>query len=101
MRHMQGRYEAAGGRREKGRLLTEVSENLSCHRKHANRRLRGKIVDLEKPWRHRDPIYPERLGRLRNFIIAKGPKNLNQLPSCLLCRLCVFNNGAEGADSEA
>ena len=71
VRHMQGRYEAAGGRREKGRLLTEVSENLSCHRKHANRRLRGKIVDLEKPWRHRDPIYPERLG---GCAISSSPK---------------------------
>lgn len=64
VRHMQGRYRAAQSRQQKGRLLTELSENLSCHRKHANRRLRGKIVDLEKPWRRREPVYPERLIRI-------------------------------------
>jgi hypothetical protein len=61
---MQGRYRQVGRRSDRSRLLTEVSENLSCHRKHATRRLNGKIVDLEKPWRRRDPIYPERLVRV-------------------------------------
>ena len=64
VRHMQVRYRAVEGRQVKGRLLTEVSENLSCHRKHATRRLNGKIVDLDKPWRRREPIYPERLIRI-------------------------------------
>jgi len=64
VKHMQGRYKAAKGRQEKGRLLSEASENLSWHRKHATRRLNGKIVNLEKPWRDRDPIYPERLIRV-------------------------------------
>ena len=64
MRHMQGRYRAAQDRKEKSRLVTEVSENLDCQRKHAARRLRGKIVNLEKPWRRREPIYPERLIRV-------------------------------------
>lgn len=61
MRHMQGRYRGVGRRSEKSRLITEVSENLGCQRKHAARRLRGKIVSLEKPWRRREPIYPQRL----------------------------------------
>ena len=64
VRHMQSRYQAAQSRKEKGRLLREVSDNLSCHRKHATRRLNAKNVSLEKPWRRREPIYPERLVRI-------------------------------------
>jgi hypothetical protein len=64
VRHMQGRYGAVKRRRDKSRLLTELSGNLECHRKHAIRRLRGKIVNLEKPWRRREPVYPERLVRI-------------------------------------
>jgi len=68
VRHMQGRYRGVGRRSEKSRLITEVSENLGCQRKHAARRLRGKIVSLEKPWRQRDPIYPERLVRILEIV---------------------------------
>ena len=64
VRHMQGRYRRVGSRSEKSRLVTEVSENLGCQRKHAARRLRGKIISLEKPWRRREPIYAERLVRV-------------------------------------
>ena len=64
VRHVQGRYRTARTRKEKGRLLTEVSGNLGCHRKHATRRLNGKIVNLDKPWRKREPVYPERLVRV-------------------------------------
>ncbi len=64
VRHMQGRYRGIGRRSEKSRLITEVSENLGCQRKHAARRLRGKIVSLEKPWRRREPLYAERLVRV-------------------------------------
>ena len=64
VRHIQGRYQRVGTRSEKSRLITEVSENLGCQRKHAARRLRGKIVSLEKPWRRREPVYPERLIRI-------------------------------------
>jgi hypothetical protein len=53
-----------GRRNEKSRLLTEVSENLGCRRKHAIRLMKGKIVDLKKPWRKRESIYPERLVRI-------------------------------------
>ena len=61
VRHMQGRYKAVGRRSEKNRLLTEVSENLGCWRKHAIRLMNGKIVNLDKPWRRREKTYPERL----------------------------------------
>ncbi len=64
VRHMQGRYQQVGKRRQKSRLITEVSENLACHRKHAIRKLNGKIVSLDKPWRHREPLYPQRLVRV-------------------------------------
>ena len=64
VRHMQGRYRAAKSRSEKSRLLSEVVGNLGIHRKHAARRLRGKIVNLAKPWRRREPVYPERLVRI-------------------------------------
>jgi hypothetical protein len=52
--------------------LTEVSENLNCHRKHATRRLNGKIVNLDKPWRHREPVYPERLIRILEGVWEAG-----------------------------
>ena len=68
VRHMQGRYGAVGRRSEKSRLLTEVSENLGCRRKHAIRLMKGKFVKSEKPWRRRDPIYPERLVRILETI---------------------------------
>jgi hypothetical protein len=61
---VQERYRRAQGRKEKGRLITEVADNLGWHRKHAARRLKGEIVRLERPWRHREPVYPERLIRV-------------------------------------
>jgi transposase InsO family protein len=64
VRHMQGRYKTVQTRKEKSRLITEVSENLACHRKHATRLLNGKIIKLDKPWRHREPVYPDRLIRI-------------------------------------
>ena len=72
MRHIQGRYQAVRSRKDKSRLLTEVSENLSCHRKHATRRMNGKIVNLDKPWRRREPVYPERLIRIVEGVWEAG-----------------------------
>ena len=72
MRHMQGRYRKAGTRKERSRLLSEVSANLSCHRKHATRRLNGKIVSLERPWRRRKVVYPERLVRILEGVWEAG-----------------------------
>src|SRR5258708_2420519 len=64
VRHMQGRYGAVGRRKENIRQVTEGSENLGCRRKNAIRLMKGKIVDLEKPWRQREVVYPERLVRI-------------------------------------
>jgi len=61
---MQIRYQKAQGRKEKSRLLTQMSETLDCCRKHSIRLLRGKAVRVEKPWRVRPPIYSERLIRI-------------------------------------
>lgn len=73
VRHMQGRYESVGKRSEKSRLLTEVSENLGWDRKHAIRRMNGKIVDSDKPWRRRrEPVYPERLIRILEAVWEDG-----------------------------
>ena len=70
--HMKGRYQAVKCRKAKGRLLTEVSENLSCHRKHATRRMNEKIVESEKSRRHREAIYPEKLIRILEIIWEDG-----------------------------
>lgn len=64
VRDLQGHYKAAQSRREKSQMLTEVSRNLSCLRKHAIRLMNGKIVKSEKRWRRRENIYPERLVRI-------------------------------------
>lgn len=72
MRHLQGRYARVGTRSEKSRLLREVSENLGCRRKHAIRLMNGKIVNSDKPWRRRNPIYPERLVRILEAVWEDG-----------------------------
>jgi hypothetical protein len=72
VRHMQRRYGRVGTRSEKSRLLTEVSENLGCRRKHAIRLMNGKFVKSEKPWRRREPIYPERLVRILETVWEDG-----------------------------
>ena len=64
VRHMQGRYGTASPRSLKSRMLTEVSENLGCRRKHAIRLMNGKVVDSGKPWRRRKKTYPEGLVRM-------------------------------------
>jgi len=64
VRAMQARYRQAYGRNQKERILGEVSEALRCHRKHSGRLMRGAPPKLEKPWRQREPVYPERLIRV-------------------------------------
>lgn len=61
MRDMRERYRKAGGRKEKSRLVKEVSAMLRCHRKHAGVMLRGSYWQGEGSGRYREPIYPERL----------------------------------------
>lgn len=72
VRHMQGRYKNAQTRKAKSRMLSEASENLECHRKHAVRLLNAKDVKLDKPWRHREPVYPDRLVRILEEIWEKS-----------------------------
>jgi hypothetical protein len=68
MRDVQVKYLAAEGRKEKGRILGEVCENLDWHRKHAIRKLNGPAPSGERPSRLRDPLYPERLIRVLEAI---------------------------------
>jgi transposase InsO family protein len=69
VRDVQLKYRKAEGRREKGRIISEVCENLGgCHRKHAIRLLNGAPATLERPFRHRDLVYPERLIRILEAI---------------------------------
>lgn len=64
MRDMQARYRVAYGRNQKKRILSQVSETLRCHRKHAGRLMRGRPPAVEGPLRRREPVYPERLIRV-------------------------------------
>jgi hypothetical protein len=61
-----------GRRSEKSRLLTEVSENMGWRRKHAIRVMNSKIVESEKPWRKREPIYSEKLVRILETVWEDG-----------------------------
>ena len=61
VRQMQPLYRAARGKKEKIRLIRQVSETLNCHKKHAGRLMRGPRPQPERPLRHREPVYPERL----------------------------------------
>jgi len=64
VREMQARYRGAYGRNQKKRILSQVSETLRCHRKHAGRLMRGRPPAVEGPLRCREPLYPERLIRV-------------------------------------
>ena len=68
VRDLQKRYDNAQGRKEKGRILDEVCANLDCHRKHAIRLLNGAAPALERPFRQRDCVYPERLIKVLESI---------------------------------
>lgn len=56
---MQEVYRSASRRKEKSRVLDQVCETLKRCRKTAKRLM--KAPPVEKPARHREPIYPERL----------------------------------------
>jgi transposase InsO family protein len=64
VRRMQTLYREARGRKAKGRLLDQVGETLGRSRRQAKRLMRGKEPALERPFRHREPVYPERLIRI-------------------------------------
>lgn len=61
VRRMQALYRKAKGRKEKSRLLGQVSETLGRSRRQAKRLMRR--PPREGPFRHRKPVYPERLVR--------------------------------------
>jgi len=64
VREMRERYRCAERKREKSRIVTQVSETLRCHREHAGLVLRGRYWHGDGSRRHREPIYPERLIRI-------------------------------------
>lgn len=64
VRRMQVLYRGAHGRREKGRLLDQVGETLGRGRRQAKRLMRGKVLPVAGPFRHREAVYPERLIRI-------------------------------------
>lgn len=64
VRQMQPIYHDAKGRKERTRLIRQVSETLGCHKKHAGRLMRGPEPVRKAPARRRDPIYTERLFRI-------------------------------------
>lgn len=68
VRDVQMKYQKAKGRKEKGRILSELCENLDCHRKHAVRLVNGPEPVLEGPFRQRDTVYPERLIRILEVV---------------------------------
>ena len=64
VRRMQVLYGVAKRRREKIRLVAQVRETLGCHRKHAGRLMRGRPPSLDRPFRSRERIYPDRIIRI-------------------------------------
>ena len=70
MRRMQGLYREAKGRKARSRLLDQVGETLGRGRRQAKRLMRGKEPPIERPFRHREPVYPERLIRILEEVWA-------------------------------
>ncbi|HBB68358.1 MAG: hypothetical protein A2X28_08355 [Elusimicrobia bacterium GWA2_56_46] len=66
-------YKNANGKKEKSRILEQVSQTLACHRKHAIRVIRKPPAEVI--CRLRDPIYPNRLIRILEevWIAAQRP----------------------------
>ena len=64
MARMQAIYRAVRGRKEKGRVLDQVCETLKRCRRTAKRMMRGSLPPVNKPARHREPIYSQRLIRV-------------------------------------
>lgn len=73
VRQMQSIYKNAHGKKEKSRILEQVSQTLACHRKHAIRLIRKPPAEVVS--RFRDPIYPNRLIRILEevWIAAQRP----------------------------
>ncbi len=70
VRRMQPIYRGARGKKEKSRLIRQVSETLNCHKKHAGRLMRGPCPEPEGRLRRREPVYPERLVHILQKVWA-------------------------------
>ena len=70
---MQSIYRTAHSKKEKSRLICQVRQTLTCHRKHAIRLMRK--PELEVVRRFRAPVYPNRLVRILEevWIAAQRP----------------------------
>ena len=74
VKQMQSIYKNARGKKEKGRLISQIRQTLACHRKHAIRLIRGTVPPTATR-RLRDPVYPNRLIRILEeiWIAAQRP----------------------------
>jgi len=73
VRQMLTIYKNANRKKEKSRILEQVSQTLACHRKHAIRVIRKPPAEVIR--RLRDPIYPNQLIRILEevWIVAQRP----------------------------
>ncbi|MFH1724079.1 MAG: hypothetical protein ABII00_05590 [Elusimicrobiota bacterium] len=53
MRDVQLKYREAKGRKEKSRILRELSDNLDCHRKHAIRLESAQVLPRDRRLKYR------------------------------------------------
>ena len=70
---MRSIHKNANRKKEKSRLIEQVSQTLACHRKHAIRLMRKPAPEMIR--RLRDPVYPNRLVRILEevWIAAQRP----------------------------
>jgi hypothetical protein len=66
-------YKNAHGKKEKSRLIEQLSQTLACHRKHSIRLMRRPAPAVAH--RFRDPVYPTRLIQILEevWIAAQRP----------------------------
>lgn len=73
VRQMRTIYNNANGKKEKSRLIGQISQTLACHRKHSIRLLRKPAPEVVR--RFREPLYPIRLIQILEeiWIAAQRP----------------------------
>lgn len=84
--HMRTLYRVARKRKEKTRIIKQVRETLSCHRKHAIRLMRQDKPPGTSSGRFRVPTYPERLIRILEeiWVAAQRPWSVRLKATILL-----------------
>lgn len=84
--HMRTLYQVARKRKEKTRLIKQISETLSCHRKHAIRLMRRHQPPEIGLSRFRLPKYPEHLVRILEevWVAAQRPWSVRLKATILL-----------------